>query len=651
MADYRVSYLVLALGLGVLGACGGGETPAAQTEHAAPESSQSAQTVGPEAAPVIATNPDKNAYFGDLHIHTANSFDAFIFGTRTGPDDAYRFAKGETISHDGGFEIALEGPPLDFLAVTDHGEYMGVVPAMANPASDLNKTATAQSIFGKDATAPREAFLAVGVTIVNGEEIEEIYDRDYIDTVWARTVEAADRHNEPGKFTTFAGYEFTAMRQLDLGATLAAANLHRNVIFKDGAPDRLFTTLDSTNPEDLWAWMDSEREAGRDVLAVPHNSNASNGEMFAVESYLGEALTKDWADLRTRNEPLVEITQLKGTSETHPSLSPNDEFAGFEQYEYFIGSLERASVNTGDFVRSAYGRGLEIEDREGFNPYKFGLIGSSDTHVSAATLVEKNHWGKFPLDGAGPSGRLSVPANGGQDWGAELEAEQQDLRQFSAIQYASSGLAGVWAEANTREAIFEAMARKETFGTSGPRMRVRLFAGFDYAEDMLDAPDMVAQAYARGVPMGGELIGGDSAPKFLAWAMQDALSVPLQRMQMIKVWTAEGKAQERVYDIACGAGGVEPDPVTRRCPDNGAEVSLETCATKAGDSAAQMKVLWSDPDYEAGQDAVYYIRVLENPTCRWSTWDAIRNGTPPNPSVSPTVQERAWTSPVFVKGG
>ena len=647
MADYRVKYLCLVL---ALGACGGGEpgpdAVPSEAETAAPIASDASNK--PPSA--IATNPDKNAYFGDLHIHTANSFDAFIFGTRTVPDDAYRFAKGETIAHDGGFDISLEGPPLDFLAVTDHGEYMGVIPAMANPLSKLNKTAAAQSIFGKDATDPRAAFLAVGVTIVSGEEVEDIYDRAYIDTVWSRTVEAAERHNEPGKFTTFAGYEFTAMRRLDLGETLAAANLHRNVIFKDGAPERLFTTLDSTNPEDLWAWMDSQRESGRDVLAIPHNSNASNGEMFAVESYLGEALSKDWADLRARNEPLVEITQLKGTSETHPSLSPNDEHAGFEQYEYFIGSLEKASVNTGDFVRPTYGRGLEIEAREGFNPYKFGLIGSSDTHVSAATLVEENHWGKFPIDGAGPTGRLSVPANGAQDWGAELETDQQDLRQFSAIQYASSGLAGVWAESNTREAIFEAMARKETFGTSGPRMRVRLFAGFDYTDDMLNAPDMVTQAYARGVSMGGELIGNGEAPKFLAWAMQDALSVPLQRMQMIKVWTADGKAQERVYDIVCG-GGTEPDRETQRCPDNGASVSLETCATKAGDGAVQMKTLWSDPEYEVGQEAVYYIRVLENPTCRWSTWDAIRNGTPPNPSVSATVQERAWTSPVFVKGG
>lgn len=638
MVVYRLGGLALAL---ALVACGGeAPTPERKATLLAPQE-------GPASPPEITTNPDKNAYFGDLHIHTGNSFDAFIFGTRTTPDDAYRFAKGEKIAHNGGYEIQLEGPPLDFLSVTDHGEYLGIVPAMANPLSPLNKTATAQSIFGRDAADPRAAFLAVGVTIVNGEEIEDIYDRDFMDSVWGRTVQATEKHNEPGKFTTFAGYEFTAMRQLDLGGTLAAANLHRNVIFEDRAPDRLFTTLDSTNPEDLWNWMESQREGGRHVLSIPHNSNASNGEMFAAETYLGEALSADWSDLRTRNEPIVEMTQLKGTSETHPSLSPNDEFANFEQYEYFIGSLEKASVNIGDFVRTAYGRGLEFERDKGFNPYMFGMIGSSDTHVSAATLVEANHWGKFPTDGAGPEGRLSVPPNGAPDWTEQLEGEI-DLRQFSAIQYASSGLAGVWAEANTRKAIFGAMQRKETFGTSGPRLRVRLFAGFDYTEEMLTAPDMVSKAYAGGVPMGGELEAGESSPRFLAWAMRDALSAPLQRMQMIKVWTeGDGAATERIYDIAC-ADGSTPDAGTFRCAETGASVSLETCET-SGQGSTELKTLWTDPDYFAGQNAVYYVRVLENPTCRWSTWDAIRNGTPPNPSVATTVQERAWTSPVFVK--
>jgi len=633
-----LSALMLATGCGQTDSTSGNETP-----NVTPVEQ------GTDANTIVET-PTRNAYFGDLHIHTKNSFDAFIFGTRVGPDDAYRFAKGETIPHAAGYDIKLEGPPLDFLAVTDHGEYLGIVPKMADPSSAIGQTETARAIFGEDAEDPRGSFLRVGGTIVSGEEIDEIYNRDEMDSVWAQTVEAAERHNEPGKFTAFSGYEFTAMRQItpDGDAPLTAANLHRNVIFRDGAPDRLFTTLDSTNPEDLWAWMESRRAEGLDVLAIPHNSNASNGEMFAAETYLGNALSADWAQTRMRNEPLIEISQLKGTSETHPSLSPNDEFAGFEQYEYFIGSQEKASINTGDFARTAIARGLELNAADGFNPYRFGFIGSSDTHVAAATLNEETHWGKFGTDGASAEARQSVPPNGATEWPAA--AENTELLVGS--QYSASGLAGVWAEANTREHIFDAMARKETFGTSGPRMRVRLFGGWDYTTEMLDAPDLLEQAYAGGVPMGGDLERGVdvSAPTFIAWAMQDAISAPLQRMQIIKVWTADGVASERIYDIAC-SGGAEPDATTRRCPDNGARVDASTCATEPGSGAAELKTVWQDPDFRAEEEATYYVRVLENPTCRWSSWDASRNGTPPNPALPEVLQERAWSSPVFYKPG
>jgi hypothetical protein len=593
----------------------------------------------------ITENPTRNAYFGDLHIHTKNSFDAFIFGTRVGPDDAYKFAKGEAIPHAGGGEMKLEGPPLDFLAVTDHGEYLGIVPKMADPSSAIGQTETALAVFGEGAEDPRGSFLRVGLTIVNGEEIDEIYDRDEMDSVWASTVAAADRHNDPGKFTAFSGYEFTAMRAIATDGPQRAANLHRNVIFRDAAPDRLFTTLDSTNPEDLWAWMDEQRAGGRDVLAIPHNSNASNGEMFAAETYLGARLSAAYADKRMRNEPVIEISQVKGTSEAHPSLSPNDEFAGFEQYEYFIGSQVKATINTGDFARTALGRGLELDGSDGFNPYAFGFIGSSDTHLGAASLREENHWGKFGTDGSSPEARQSVPPNGATEW----PPAEENTELLAGSQYSASGLAGVWAEANTREHIFDAMARKETFGTSGPRMRVRLFGGFGYSADMLDAADLLEQAYAGGVPMGGNLSGGEGPPSFIAWAMQDAISAPLQRMQIVKVWTESGAATERIYDIAC-SGGAEPDAATRRCPDNGARVDPSTCQTEAGSGAAELKTIWTDPDFDASETAVYYVRVLENPTCRWSSWDAVRNGTPPNPELTEVLQERAWSSPIFYQG-
>ena len=618
-------------------ACGQTDTePATDTTDAAQPSAQ--------AEPAITENPTRNAYFGDLHIHTRNSFDAFIFGTRVGPDEAYKFAKGEAIPHAGGGEMQLEGPPLDFLAVTDHGEYLGIVPKMADPSSRIGQTETALAVFGEGAEDPRGSFLRVGLTIVNGEEIAEIDDHADMDSVWASTVAAADRHNDPGTFTAFSGYEFTAMRAIATDGPQRAANLHRNVIFRDGAPDRLFTTLDSTNPEDLWAWMDGQRADGRDVLSIPHNSNASNGEMFAAETYLGDKLSADWSALRMRNEPVMEISQVKGTSEAHPSLSPNDEFAGFEQYEYFIGSQIKATVNTGDFARNALGRGLEIDGADGFNPYRFGFIGSSDTHLGAASLREENHWGKFATDGASPEARQSVPPAGATEW----PPAEENTELLAGSQYSASGLAGVWAEANTREHIFDAMARKETFGTSGPRIRVRLFGGYGYSADMLAAPDLLDQAYAGGVPMGGDLAGGDGAPSFIAWAMQDAISAPLQRMQIVKVWTEAGAANERIYDIAC-SGGAEPDAATRRCPDNGASVDPATCQTETGSGAAELKTIWTDPDFDASETAVYYVRVLENPTCRWSSWDAVRNGTPPNPELPEILQERAWSSPIFYK--
>jgi predicted small lipoprotein YifL len=605
---------------------------------------EKAPASGTDSAPV--STPTMNAYFGDTHIHTANSFDAYIFNVRATPDDAYRFAKGETIKHGAGYDIKLQGPPLDFLAVTDHGEYQGILPAMNNPDHPLSQTATAQAIFGEDAEDPAAAFGQIGISFVISQPIEEIRDQAYMNSIWAETVDAANRHNEPGKFTTFSGYEFTAMRIVSI-AQGAAANLHRNVIFKDDAPTQLFSTLDSNNPEDLWAWMDKERAAGRDSLAIPHNSNASNGWMFAKENYAGGPMDAGYITRRRANEPLVEITQIKGTSETHPQFSPNDEWAGHEQYEYFIGSSVEATINEGDYVRKALARGLAIEDEVGGNPYEFGFIGASDTHLGAATLVEEKHWGKFPTDGAGPEGRSSVPPNSAKTWeGAE---KSDNRRVLTGAQFSASGLAGVWAESNTRSAIFEAMQRKETFGTTGPRMKVRFFAGAEITADMLANADMLEQAYAKGAPMGGQIDAPSASPGFVAWAIQDPLSAPLQRLQIIKVWTdADGALNEAVYDAAC-SGGAAVDPSTFRCPDNEASVNVSTCETSPGSGTAELKTFWTDPSYAADQDAAYYVRALENPTCRWSTWDAVRNGTPPNPELPATVQERVWSSPIWIK--
>lgn len=477
-----------------------------------------------------------------------------------------------------------------------------------------------------------------------GQPIEEIRDQAHMNQIWAETINAAERHNQPGEFTAFAGYEFTAMTIVNQEQG-SAANLHRNVIFKNQAPDQVFSTLDSRNPEDLWDWMTDQRVEGIDSLAIPHNSNASNGEMFALETYDGDPLTEAYALTRLANEPLVEITQIKGTSETHPMFSPNDEWAGFEQYDVFIGSSAKSTVNEGDFVRPALSRGIALEQQLGANPYKFGFIGSSDTHIAAATLKEETHWGKFPTDGAGPQQRSSVPPDGYTSW--EDAPEATNYRVLTGAKFSASGLVGVWADANTREDLFDAMRRKETFGTSGPRMKVRLFAG-DYSDDILGAADLLEQAYADGVPMGGEIEGGDDAsPSFIAWAIQDPGSAPLQRLQIIKVSAQNGTAQETVYDVAC-SGGETPDPETQRCPDNGASVDVSSCGTTPGSGVGELKALWSDPHYNPDQVSAYYVRVLENPTCRWSTWDAVRAGTPPNPALELTLQERAWSSPIWV---
>ncbi len=605
---------------------------------------QEIEVVKPKAVNVeIVRTPTKNAYYGDLHVHTKNSFDAFIVGTRTTADDAYRFAQGEAIDNGDGKTIQLSGPALDFYGVSDHGEYMGVIAAMRDRKNPISKTKTAKSIFGLMAgglNARRDAFVEVGTTIVTGEEIEDIYDRDFIDSAWAENVAAAEKHNQPGKFTTFAAYEFTAMEIIGgIEDNLGAINLHRNVIFADKAPTRLFTTLDSTNPEDLWTWMNMQRDQGIDVIAIPHNSNGSNGQMFDVKMTDGSDFTKEYAENRLFNEPIVEISQVKGTSETHPLLSRNDEWAGHELYDILIGMPQKAEIVPGSFVRPALGRGLQFDAALGANPYQFGFIGSTDAHVSASSLSEEEFFGKFSTD-LDLKARGSIPPKGQKEWTEDFVDESLLI---SAPQYAAAGLAGVWAEANTREDLFKSMQAKEVFATSGPRIPVRFFASNEFDANIINDAQMVENAYATGVPMGATLELGETSPDFLIWAMKDADSAPLQRAQIVKV-TAKG---ETLFDVAC-ADGSAPDPESYRCSDNGASVDLTTCKI-SGDGAIEIKTIWQDPEWVAGEAASYYVRVLENPKCRWSTWDAVRNGTPPNPSMDATVQDRAWSSPIWVQ--
>jgi len=469
---------------------------------------------------------------------------------------------------------------------------------------------------------------------------------EVVRSAWSEIVASANRHNEPGTFTAFIAYEYSS-------GGGSGVNLHRNVVFRgDSGPEAPFSSLDSPNPEDLWSTMDRWRAAGMEAIAIPHNMNGSDGRMFEYEYFEGGAIDEPYVRQRTLNEPIAEITQIKGTSETHPALSPNDEWADFEIMATKVGNWRLPSEPAGSYVRDALRRGLAIEAGGAGNPYKLGFIGSTDTHVGGGGFDEDDYTGPSGLLSATAQQRASVPADAERLARlAESDVEMIDDgsgRIYSpGPKYSASGLAGVWAEENTRESLFDAMRRKETFATSGPRIRVRFFAGPGIHALDMSAPTLVSAAYEQGVPMGGELNGAtDAAPAFLVWVMRDPLRAPLQRAQVVKGWMEDGETHERVYDVAC-SDDLAVDPETHRCPDNGAQVDLETCDITAGVGAAELKTIWTDPEFDSGEAAFYYVRVLENPTCRWSSWDAVRAGVAPRLDVPATIQERAWSSPIW----
>ena len=594
---------------------------------------QLSSSSAPETTSTISSgyNTERNAYFGDLHVHTMYSFDAFIFGTTSSPDDAYEFAKGGTIIHPAGFDMSLD-TPLDFYGVSDHAFYLGVLRQMADPSTEISKHPAAAGMSTLGGSDDRGAkFTAILQFMRSGRGLE-INDPVIRKDAWDDIVASANRHNDPGNFTAFVAYEYTAS-----GAD--SGNLHRNVIFRDDiAPELPFSRLDSSNPEDLWAWMDNNRANGIESLAIPHNSNGSNGSMFMLTDNAGRPIDDAYANLRMRNEPLVEITQVKGTSDTHPALSPNDEWADFEIMPFRIATSLYSEPN-GSYVRQAYLNGLKMQAEGGFNPYKLGVIGSSDTHNASYAGDEDDYWSKVGLRDANGVLRGSVPLS-------EPRANGELYADTYFNTWGAAGLAGVWAEENTRAAIYDAFRRKETFGTSGTRMKVRFFAGNDLPE--LDDEDLIGKAYGGGVPMGGDLIANAAGiPSFIAWVAKDPNSASLQRLQIIKGWVEDGEAQEQVFDVACSDGG-SVDPTSHRCPDNEAQVNLLDCSISEGLGAAELKARWQDPSYDPDQHAIYYVRALENPTCRWSTWDAIRAGVAPRPDLPATIQERIWSSPIWV---
>ena len=656
------------------------------------------------ADPAPGTTPgyseDKNVYFGDLHVHTKHSFDAYIFGTTATPDDAYEYAKGNAIEHPLGYEMQLR-EPLDFYAVTDHGFLLGSVEGWADPDNGREGTEPFHNLnapenLTQESIAHRSQLFqnyvrniatfsniwTRTIAYLTGDTARgsTIYDVDVHRTAWKDVIQSAQRHNDPGNFTTFVAYEFTASTTRSantegasaLGCLLSGngcnfegappfenANLHRNVIYKGNKfTVEPFTRLKSVNPEKLWTWMDDLRDRGVDTIAIPHNSNGSNGQMFEMENWEGLPISTQYAEFRMRNEPIVEMTQVKGTSETHPILSPNDEWADFEIMWQRVGNSSY-SRPFGSYVRQAYLDGLGMEEEGRGNPYKFGMVGASDTHTGAISDDESDFHSKIGIFDGTAVGRGSVPIS---DADVELLTGGQDIRQLSFKKigdrnfnntifntWGASGLAAVWAEENTRDSIFDAFRRKETYATSGSRIKLRFFGGYDIDESILSKDNLIKEAYKRGVPMGQDLAASDGkAPSFLIWAMRDKNAAPLQRVQIIKGWVEKttGRPFEEVIDVAC-SDGLLPDPVTKRCPDNDALVDISDCSISSDRGANEIKTVWTDDSFDSTVKSFYYVRVLENPSCRWSTWDAVKNGTKPREDLQPTIQERAWSSPIW----
>jgi hypothetical protein len=589
---------------------------------------QATQSAAASTADLPPPNPENNAYFGAVHVHTGWSFDGFTNGSKTTPSDAYAWAQGRSITGSGGPEMQIK-TPLDFYMVSDHAEMMGVFNQMANPDSPLSKTELAKAVTSPDTNTRMQAFTGVLRDMSAGTLDPMLTDTKFAHNVWVDIIKAADANYIPGKFTTFAGFEWTSNPQ--------TRNLHRVVVFRDTKqlPEMALSALDNDDPEFLWKWMADQRAKGSTLFAIPHNGNASDGLMFDLIKRNGKPIDAAYNKTRADNEPLYEITQIKGTSETHPDLSPNDEFAGFEQWDYTLSAeYQRPTHRKGSFARQALLDGMSQASVGAGNPFKFGFIGDTDTHNAAASNEENNFTGKFAFENNAKERLTGIP-------GAPAGQIQQ-IQEFS-----SGGLAGVWAPQNTREAIYDAMLRKETFGTSGPLMKVRFFGGFDYAVDDVSKPDFIKLAYAKGVPMGGDLkTGAGKAPTFLVMAMKDPKSGNLDRVQIVKGWLdAAGKQHEKIYDVAWS--GDRKIGADGKLPAVGNTVDVKTATYTDAIGAAQLATGWTDPDFKAGESAFYYARVLEIPTPRWNTYDAARLNMPALTKVPATIQERAWSSPIW----
>jgi len=580
-------------------------------------------------------------YWGDTHLHTDISMDAGAFGNRLGLDAAYRFARGEEVESTNGGPVRLSRP-LDFLVIADHSDNMGFFPDMFAGKEHILSDPTGKDWYER---VKRGEGVGVAIELIGmfsqGEFPEAlIYKPDsqpYKDA-WAKTVAAAEEFNDPGKFTAFIGYEWTSL--------VRGNNMHRVVIYKDGGdkggsmvPYTTIAPQGSTNPRDLWTWLEGyEEKTGGEVLAIAHNGNLANGIMFPMEAQDdGKDIDISYVERRARWEPLYEATQIKGDGETHPLLSPDDEFADFETWD--IGNLDVSQAKTddmlpGEYAREALKRGLLLEEKLGTNPYKFGMIGSTDSHTSLATTQEDNFFGKHSGAEPGPE-RMSHPF---------MSNENGTIMGWQQV---ASGLAAVWARDNTRAALFEAMERKEVYATTGTRMSVRFFGGWEFNDNDLNNRQPAFAGYEKGVPMGGDLParGKAKAPSFMVYALRDTMGANLDRIQIIKGWQEGGKTMEKVYDVAW-SDDRKPGK-NGKLPAVGDTVDAKTASWTNTIGSSELGVVWRDPDFNRDQRAFYYARVIEIPTPRWTTHDAFRFGVEIPEGAPVSIQDRAYTSPIW----
>lgn len=596
---------------------------------------------GPSYSPYVGETFPKNVYWGDTHLHTSNSFDAGFANFRVGPEEAYRFARGEEITANNGMAAKLVRP-LDWLVVSDHAEYLGITPGLRAKDPRVLKTEEgrrwADAIEkGEFAAIYQSAMEVIRLVMSNDDSLQ---DAEFTRSIWKDASEIADRMNQPGLFTAFIGFEWTSMP--------GGRNLHRVVIFGDGA-DRTtqvlpFSLFDSEDPEDLWAYMDDyEKKTGGSAVALAHNGNLSNGAMFAVETLKGEPLSRDYAATRMRWEPIYEVTQIKGDGETHLALSPDDEFADYGTWDKgdIVGiEAKKPEMLPHEYARSALKLGLKLEAEIGVNPFKFGLVGSTDSHTGLATANETNFFGK--------ASHLE-PDNEKRAEYKILESPVDESLTSYAWEQVAGGLAAVWASENTRKDILDAMRRKEVYATTGSRMTVRFFGGWDFTNDDLQAPRPAKTGYARGVPMGGDL---SSAPKgkpasFLVWAAKDPDGANLDRIQIVKGWLdTSGKLNETVYDVAW-SGNRKRDK-GGKLPTVGNTVDVKDASYRNSIGLPMLATAWTDPDFDPNERAFYYVRVIEIPTPTWTAYDAKRLVDAKLPEGdSGFHQERAYTSPIW----